>query len=154
SHHIGDLENLQTLKSFEQGIEHFKKLFYLKPEVVAYDMHPEYLSLKYAQNLRGLIPIPVQHHHAHIASCMADNGIDGDVIGVAMDGLGYGLDGKFWGCQFLVANFERFERYAHLRYLPMPGGAKAIREPWRMAAAYLNQTGLLNREISFNDRLD
>jgi len=158
SHHIGDLENLETLRSFEEGIEHFKKLFYLEPEVVAYDLHPEYLSTKYALDLASIpVKIGVQHHHAHIASCMADNGITGDVIGIAMDGLGFGLDGKLWGCEFLVANLFDFERIAHLRYLPLTGGTKAIQEPWRMAATYLYHTygpEFLNLDLPFVQRLD
>lgn len=157
SHHIGDLENLETLKSFEEGILHFKKLFNVEPEVVAYDLHPEYLSTKYAKDLSIPLKIGVQHHHAHIASCMADNNINGDVIGVAMDGLGYGLDGNFWGCEFMIANFEDFQRVAHLNYLPMPGGAKAIKEPWRMAAAYLNHaygSEFTNLDLEFNHRVD
>ncbi|MGI8836082.1 MAG: carbamoyltransferase HypF [Pyrinomonadaceae bacterium] len=138
SHHIGDLENLETLRSFTQGIEHFKRLFHLHPEVVAYDLHPEYLSTKYALALDEIgNRIGVQHHHAHIASCMADNKIDGEVIGVALDGLGFGTDGRLWGGEFLVANLVEAERIGHLAYVPMPGAAKAIREPWRMAAVYL-----------------
>ncbi len=141
SHHIGDLENLETLRSFKQGVEHFKRLFHLAPEIVAYDLHPEYLSTKYALALDNVqTRIGVQHHHAHIASCMADNNIEGDVIGIAMDGLGFGTDGRMWGGEFFVANFNEAERLAHLAYVPMPGGAKAVREPWRMAAVYLNQS--------------
>ncbi|MGI8656320.1 MAG: carbamoyltransferase HypF [Pyrinomonadaceae bacterium] len=140
SHHIGDLENLETLRSFTSGIEHFKRLFHLRPEAVAYDLHPEYLSTKYAQSLDDIpTKIAVQHHHAHIASCMADNRIDGEVIGVAFDGLGFGTDGKLWGGEFFVADFFDAERIAHLGYVPMPGGAKAILEPWRMAAVYLQR---------------
>jgi len=141
SHHIGDLENFETLKSFTAGVEHFKRLFYLEPAVVAYDLHPEYLSTKYALGLDQIeTKLGIQqHHHAHIASCLADNQIDTDVIGVAMDGLGFGTDGRMWGSEFFVANFVEAERIAHLDYMPMPGGAKAIREPWRMAAVYLQQ---------------
>lgn len=140
SHHIGDLENLETLRSYEDGIEHFKRLFHLRPEVIAYDLHPEYLSTKYALSLDDpATKIAVQHHHAHIASCMADNQINGEVIGVAMDGLGFGTDGRMWGGEFFVADFVEAERIAHLAYTPMPGGAKAIKEPWRMAAVYLQQ---------------
>ncbi|MEP6636515.1 MAG: carbamoyltransferase HypF [Acidobacteriota bacterium] len=140
SHHIGDLENLETLRSFTEGIDHFKQLFHLNPEVIAYDLHPEYLSTKYALALEGAAPrVGVQHHHAHVASCMADNEIEGEVIGVAMDGLGFGTDGRMWGGEFFVADFADAERVAHLAYVPMPGGAKAIREPWRMTAAYLQQ---------------
>ncbi len=140
SHHIGDLENLETLESFKQGIEHFKRLFNLRPEIIAYDLHPEYLSTKYALSLdERLTKVGVQHHHAHVASCMADNRLEGEVIGVAMDGLGFGSDGRFWGGEFFVADFADAERMAHLEYIPLPGGAKAVREPWRMAALYLHR---------------
>jgi hydrogenase maturation protein HypF len=137
SHHIGDLENFQTLTSFTEGIEHFRRLFDVDPEVVAYDLHPEYLSTKYALGL-DLPHRGVQHHHAHIASCLADNGEEGPVIGVAFDGTGYGTDGTIWGGEFLVADLGGFERAGHLDPVPMPGGAAAIKQPWRMAAAYLD----------------
>jgi hydrogenase maturation protein HypF len=135
SHHIGDLENYETLRAFEEGIEHFQRLFDITPELIAYDPHPEYLSTKYALD-RELPSVAVQHHHAHIASCLADNGVDGPVIGVAFDGTGYGPDGTLWGGEFLIADLHGFERAGHLEPVPMPGGAAAIREPWRMAAAY------------------
>lgn len=135
SHHIGDLENYETLRAFEEGIEHFRRLFDVTPELIAYDPHPEYLSTKYALD-QDMPSIAVQHHHAHIASCLADNGVDGPVIGVAFDGTGYGTDGTLWGGEFLVADLHGFERAGHLEPVPMPGGAAAIREPWRMAAAY------------------
>jgi hydrogenase maturation protein HypF len=138
SHHIGDLENAETLRSFTEGIEHFCRIFDIAPEVVAYDLHPEYLSTKYALDLRGVDQVEVQHHHAHIASCLADNGEAGPVIGVAFDGTGYGTDGTIWGGEFLVADLEQYERLGHFGAVPMPGGAAAIREPWRMAAAYLD----------------
>ncbi|WP_307848667.1 carbamoyltransferase HypF [Microbispora oryzae] len=138
SHHIGDLENYETLRAYTQGIEHFRRLFDLVPEVVAHDLHPEYLSTKYALEREGVDLVGVQHHHAHVASCLADNGECGPVIGVAFDGLGYGLDGTLWGGEFLIADLARFERAGYLEPLPMPGGAAAIREPWRMAAAYLD----------------
>lgn len=141
SHHIGDLENPETLRSFEEGIAHFERLFYLQPEIVAHDLHPEYLSTKYALARGDELPvIGVQHHHAHIISCLADNdALDSDepVLGVAFDGLGYGTDGKLWGGEFLLSSPSQFERVAHLQYQPLPGGAKAIREPWRMAAVFL-----------------
>ena len=140
SHHIGDLENLETMRSFTEGIEHFQRLFYLQPAAVAYDLHPEYLSTKYALALDAVeTKVGVQHHHAHIASCMADNLIEGEVIGVAMDGLGFGEDGRMWGGEFFVADYREAERIAHLEYIPMPGGARAVREPWRMAAVYLHR---------------
>jgi hydrogenase maturation protein HypF len=158
SHHIGDLENLETLESFTRGVEHYKQLFNLSPSVVAYDLHPEYLSTKYALALDDeLVKIGVQHHHAHVASCMADNRAEGEVIGVAMDGLGFGTDGRLWGGEFLVASFARAERVAHLEYVPLPGGAKAIREPWRMAAIYLDRAvggDLANLPIPFAHDLD
>jgi len=136
SHHIGDLENAATLRSFTEGIEHFGRLFGIEPQVVAYDLHPEYLSTKYALDL-DLDACGVQHHHAHIASCLADNGHDGPVIGVAFDGTGYGTDGTLWGGEFLIADLAGFQRAGHLAPVPVPGGAAAIRQPWRMAAAYL-----------------
>jgi hydrogenase maturation protein HypF len=137
SHHIGDLENAETLRSFTEGIEHFRRLFDIDPAVVAYDLHPEYLSTKYALDLDGVDLEGVQHHHAHVASCLADNGEDGPVIGVAFDGTGYGTDATIWGGEFLVADLARFNRAGHLAPVPMPGGAAAIRQPWRMTAAYL-----------------
>jgi hydrogenase maturation protein HypF len=137
SHHIGDLENAETLGAFTAGIEHYRRLFDIEPEVVAHDLHPDYLSTKYAADLVGLELVGVQHHHAHIAACLADNDADGPVIGVAFDGTGYGLDGTIWGGEFLIADLAGFERAGCLEPVPMPGGAAAIRQPWRMAAVYL-----------------
>jgi hydrogenase maturation protein HypF len=158
SHHIGDLKNLETLRSFETGIEHFKELFDLEPDVIAYDLHPEYLSTKYALAREDIeTKIGVQHHHAHIASCLADNGADGEVIGVAMDGLGFGMDRKMWGGEFFVADLKDAERIAHLDYIPLPGGAKAIREPWRLAAVYLQRAygdRFLDLDLDFVRGLD
>jgi hydrogenase maturation protein HypF len=138
SHHIGDLENLETLTSFEEGIEHFKKLFYIEPKAVAYDLHPDYLSTQYALSIPDLPKIGVQHHHAHIVSAMAENGMEEDVIGVALDGTGYGLDGTIWGGEFIKADLRDFSRLAHLKSVPMPGSTMAIKEPWRMAMVYLS----------------
>ena len=143
SAHIGDLENAETLRSFTEGIEHFQRLFDIRPAIIARDLHPEYLSTKYAEELAATKPddvelAAVQHHHAHIASCLADNGEDGPVIGVAFDGTGYGTDGTIWGGEFLIAGLASFERAGHLAPVPMPGGSAAIRQPWRMAAAYLD----------------
>jgi len=137
SHHIGDLENYETFRSFTDGVGHFRRLFAVEPEVVAHDLHPEYLSTKYALELDGVELEGVQHHHAHVAACLADNGEPGPVIGVAYDGLGYGADGTIWGGELLVADLEGFRRAGHLEVVAMPGGAAAIREPWRMAAAWL-----------------
>ncbi len=142
SHHIGDLENYETLRSFQEGVEHFGRLFDVRPELVAYDLHPEYLSTKYALELEeaGLPAVAVQHHHAHVASCLADNDvpISRRVIGVALDGTGYGTDGTIWGGEFLEGSIqEGFARRAHLEYIPLPGGEAAIHQPWRMAVAQL-----------------
>ena len=143
SHHIGDLENMETFTSFREGIEHFKRLFHIQPELIACDMHPEYLSTKYAKELferkGNLELVQVQHHHAHVAGCMVENGIEEKVIGVAFDGAGYGRDGTIWGGEFLVADFKDFQRRAHFRYVPMPGGEMTIKEPWRMVVSYLYQ---------------
>jgi hydrogenase maturation protein HypF len=139
SHHIGDLENLETLTSFEEGIEHFKRLFYIEPKAVAYDLHPDYLSTQYALSIPDIPRIGVQHHHAHIVSAMAENGMEGDVIGVALDGTGFGLDGTIWGGEFIRANLRDFDRLAHLKKVPMPGASMAIKEPWRMGMVYLSE---------------
>ncbi|MFD1939978.1 MULTISPECIES: carbamoyltransferase HypF [Nonomuraea] len=138
SHHIGDLENYETLRSFTEGVDHFRRLFDLAPEVVAHDLHPEYLSTKHALAQEGVDLVGVQHHHAHIASCLADNGVAGPVIGVAFDGLGYGEDDTLWGGEFLVADLAGFRRAGLLATVPMPGGVTAIKQPWRMAAAHLD----------------
>ena len=138
SHHIGDLENYETLRSFGEGVEHFRRLFQIEPALVAHDLHPEYLSTKYAQELDGVELVGVQHHHAHVAACLADNDTTGPAIGVAFDGLGFGPDGTIWGGEFLAADLAGYRRLGHLEPVPLPGGAAAIREPWRMAVAYLD----------------
>jgi len=140
SQHIGDMENEETLEHFENTIELYKQLFRIAPEAIAHDMHPEYLSTKFALQegaARGLILIPVQHHHAHIVSCLVDNGVEGPVIGVAFDGAGYGTDGTIWGGEFLVTDLRRFQRAGHLEYVPLLGGEAAIKKPYRMALSYL-----------------
>ena len=136
SHHIGDLEHLATYEAFLQATVHLCQLYGIEPELVVHDMHPEYLSTKYALEL-DLEPVAVQHHHAHIASCLAEHHHCGAVLGIAFDGLGYGTDGTMWGGEFLVADFDGFERVGHIRTAPMPGGAAAIREPWRMALSWV-----------------
>jgi hydrogenase maturation protein HypF len=140
-HYIGDLENYETLISFEDGIEHFKDILMIKPDIVVCDMHKEYLSTKYAVDLceknSNIKLVQVQHHKAHIASCMAENEIKEKVIGIAFDGSGYGEDGTIWGGEFFVGDYENFDRKAHLQYIGLPGGEKAIKEPWRMAYSYL-----------------
>ena len=137
SQHVGDLENLESYKFFEEAICHLQKVLEIKPERIAYDLHPDYFSTKWAMRKTDLALVGVQHHHAHIASCMAENHLDGRVIGFALDGTGYGTDGNIWGGEILIAGLESFERAAHFEYLPLPGGVAAIHEPWRMAVSYL-----------------
>jgi hydrogenase maturation protein HypF len=150
SQHIGDLENYETLVFFEETLANLKKLFRVEPRVVAYDLHPQYMSTRYALQLPIETKIGVQHHHAHIASCMAENHLSGKLIGVAFDGTGYGTDGKIWGGEFLVADYEDFERRAHLRYVGLPGGDAAVRQPWRMALSYLRDTfGAASADLPF-----
>ena len=142
SQHIGDLQNYSTMRSYAQGIEHLSRLFDVQPEIIAYDLHPEYLSTKYAldrANTDGASLVGVQHHHAHIASCLADNGVTGPVIGIAFDGTGYGPDGTIWGGEFLLASLTSYRRVGHFATVPLPGAAAAIRQPWRIAVAYLDR---------------
>jgi hydrogenase maturation protein HypF len=151
SHHIGDMENYETLQSFEQGVEHFERLFRVKPEAIAYDMHPNYLATRYAierAEREGLPTVAVQHHHAHVAACMAEHGLNEPVIGAAFDGTGYGEDGAIWGGEFLVAEYKSYQRAAHLEYFPLPGGDAAIKRPARTALALLWSLG-----IEWDDRL-
>ncbi len=142
SQHIGDLENMETLDHFTDTIELYKRLFRIEPEVIAHDLHPDYLSTRYARNLEGKRRlVGVQHHHAHVASCMAEHGLSGPVIGVAFDGSGFGPDGTVWGGEFLVARYGVFERAAHLEPMPLPGGEVSIKRPYRLAFAYLSALG-------------
>jgi len=140
SQHIGDLENYETLEFFEETLAHMKRFFRVEPVAVAHDLHPGYLSTRIAERMTNLPRHGVQHHHAHIAACMAENHLRDKVIGVAFDGTGYGTDGQVWGGEFLVCGYRGFERRAHFRYVPMAGGDRAIREPWRMAFAWLRET--------------
>ncbi len=158
SQHIGDLENWETMEHFVSTISLYKKLFYIKPEIIACDFHPDYLSTKYAQELSesGVGLIPVQHHHAHIASCMADNGIKKPVIGITFDGTGLGSDGHIWGGEFLVADYQGFNRMGHLEYLPLPGGDAAVKRPYRTAISYILSLlgeSALNR-LAFKGRIN
>jgi hydrogenase maturation protein HypF len=141
SHHIGDLENYETLRSFLEGIEHFERLFAIVPEVVAHDLHPEYLSTKYALERPGVELVGVQHHHAHLAACLAEHGERGPAIGAIFDGTGYGTDGTVWGGELLHGDLVGFSRVGSLLAVPLPGGAQAIRHPWRMACSWLAATG-------------
>jgi hydrogenase maturation protein HypF len=140
SQHFGDLENYETLEFFEQTLERMKRLFQVSPRIVAHDLHPGYFSTQFAKKLSAERHIGVQHHHAHIASCMAEHGLEGPVLGVAWDGTGYGLDGTIWGGEFLIADRIGFERFAHLRNIALAGGDTAVREPWRAARSYLLDT--------------
>ncbi len=147
SHHIGDLENYETLLAFENGVSHFERLFRVHPEALAYDLHPDYMATRYVfeRAERDNLPkVGVQHHHAHIAACMAENNLPQQkvVIGVAFDGTGYGEDGAIWGGEFLTADYASYQRFFHLTYVPLAGGDVAVRQPWRLALAWLAQAGL------------
>lgn len=147
SHHIGDLENYETLKSFEEGIEHYERLFRLSPTAIAVDLHPDYLSTKYGlaeSSAQDLPLVSVQHHHAHLASCLADNlwTSNESVIGLIFDGTGYGTDGKIWGGEVLVGNYSSYQRLFHLRETLLPGGDSAIRNPSKIALAHLFAAGI------------
>jgi hydrogenase maturation protein HypF len=149
SHHIGDMENAETCESFEQGVNHLSQIFRVRPELIAHDLHPNYFTTHYAQKL-NVPQIAVQHHHAHIAACMADNGLENKrVIGLSFDGTGYGTDGAIWGGEILLASYADFERFAHLEYLPLPGGDSAIRHPWRIATGYAHALGLDINDLPF-----
>ncbi len=145
SHHIGDMENYETLQSFEQGVQHFERIFRVRPEALAYDKHPNYLATRYAlerAERENLPAFEIQHHHAHIAAGMAEHGLHEPVIGVAFDGTGYGEDGAIWGGEFLVADYKNYQRAAHLKYFPLPGGDAAIKKPARTALSLLWSLGL------------
>jgi hydrogenase maturation protein HypF len=140
SHHLGDLDHYDAYKAFEKDVALYQELFRIRPQLLVHDLHPDYSTTRYAveraeqENIRLLA---IQHHHAHVASCMAEHQLDGPVIGVAFDGTGFGTDGTIWGGEFFVGDYGRFRRLGHLRCVPMPGGDSAIRQPWRMALAHL-----------------
>jgi hydrogenase maturation protein HypF len=139
SQHVGDLENLESYGFFQEAVEHLQRILEVQPNVIAYDLHPDYFSTKWSLEKHDAKLIGVQHHHAHIAACMAENHLDGKVIGIALDGTGYGSDGAIWGGEILLADYVGFERAAHLKYFPLPGGAAAIHEPWRIALGLLHR---------------
>jgi hydrogenase maturation protein HypF len=140
SHHIGDLKNDATRRSFEHAIGHMAKLLEVNPEVLAHDMHPGYMSTRFARDQRQLPTVEVQHHHAHMAACMCEHGLNEPVIGVIFDGTGYGIDGNIWGGEWLIGDYGGFERAAHLEYFRLPGGDKAVEQPYRTALSLLAQT--------------
>ncbi len=157
SQHIGDLQGLETVQFYEQTITRFLQLFRVKPSLLVVDMHPEYLSTKTARNFSGLPVVPVQHHHAHIAACMAEHHLDDKVIGVAMDGTGYGDDGHIWGSEFLVCDLTDYRRITHFEYLPLPGGDLAAEEPWRMGVSCLYKVfgkELVNLKLPFVNNIE
>ena len=152
SQHIGDLENVEAYKFFHEAVDHLQRILEIQPGLVAYDLHPDYFSTRWARKQPEMQACGVQHHHAHIASCMAENHLEGRVIGFALDGTGYGTDGRIWGGEVLLADYVDFKRASHLAYVPLPGGATAIREPWRMAVSHLWASfgpDLLNLPIPF-----
>jgi len=139
SHHIGDLKNLDVYRSFEQGMTHLQKILSWQPQCIAHDLHPDYLSSRYALEQETLPTVAVQHHHAHLVSCMAEHGVTEPCLGMIFDGIGYGVDGHIWGGEFLLGDNQGFERLGHFAYLPMPGGDAATQQPWRMAVSLLVQ---------------
>jgi hydrogenase maturation protein HypF len=145
SQHIGDMENQATLEFFEEMVGKFMRWFRVEPSVVAHDLHPDYLATRYAKEYArahpGVALEGVQHHHAHIAAVAIENGVTDPVIGLSLDGTGYGTDGKIWGCEFLIADLAGFERAGHLGYVPLPGGDAAIRHPYRVALSHLHAAG-------------
>jgi hydrogenase maturation protein HypF len=157
SQHIGDLQSLESTLFYEKTIAQFIKLFRIRPSLLTTDMHPDYISTRTGLNF-GLFPVVmVQHHHAHIASCMAEHGLDEKVIGVALDGTGYGTDGNIWGSEFMVCDLNDFERITHFEYIPLPGGDTATEEPWRIAVSWLYKVygrNFLNLDIPLIHQID
>lgn len=154
SQHIGDMENVETQRSFEEGVQHLSKILRLQPEIIAHDMKPNYFTTHHAER-SDIEQVIVQHHHAHIVSCMVDNGLDDRrLIGLSFDGAGYGTDGNIWGGEALLASFADFERFAHLEYLPLPGGDSATPAPWRTAVGYAHALGLDIDTLQFLQNVD
>ena len=139
SEYLGDMDNYKTYESFEKSYKHFTEIYNIKPEIIAHDLHPDYWCSNFV-NVKDVVKIPVQHHHAHIASCLFENKINEEVIGVAFDGSGYGDDGHIWGGEFLLCNNINYKRVGHINYVSLPGGEGAIKEPWKVSVAYLVKT--------------
>jgi len=137
SQYIGEMNNIQTEDHFRTSLEHFKRIYEIEPQILAYDMHPNYRSSGLALEMEGKVKYPIQHHHAHMASCMAENGMREPVIGLILDGTGYGSDGRILGFEVLTGDYLDFQREFHLTYTPLPGGEKGVEQPWRMAVSYL-----------------
>jgi hydrogenase maturation protein HypF len=142
SHHLGDLEHYEAHQAFVEAVAHYQRLFAIEPEWIVHDLHPDYATTRYALQRPSVKRMAVQHHHAHLASCLADNGVDEPAIGVIFDGSGLGTDGAIWGGEFLVGDHRHYRRAAHLRYVPMPGGEAAVHQPWRMAVSHLVDAGV------------
>ena len=154
--HIGDLKNLAVYNAFLSAVRHLQEVLEIKPSFVAHDYHPDYQSSRFALEESGLECIPIQHHHAHLASCLAESGLQDAAIGVIFDGIGYGSDGHMWGGEFLVGDLKEYKRCGHFHYQPMPGGDLATKEPWRMSLSYLSTVfGDIPPELEYQfDHLD
>lgn len=139
SQHLGEMTYLEGIEYFRTTLEKMEELFNIRPRIIAYDPHPGYRISALVGELSCEVTVPVQHHHAHMASCMAENGLEREVVGIVCDGTGYGADGCIWGCEILTGDYTHFERNYHLGYLPMPGGEEAVKKTWRMAVSYLYQ---------------
>lgn len=157
SQHVGDLENLETFDFFKLTVSHLRRILEIRPEVMVHDLHPDYLSSRFAREQTEFTPLAVQHHHAHIVSCLAEHGVKGPAMGLAMDGTGLGLDGAIWGGEVLLCDPVSFSRRAHLSYVPLPGGDAAAKSPWRMGLVYLYHAygeNLFDLSIPFVRELD
>ena len=155
SQHVGDLKNIEAYNFFKKTIAHLQKIFKIEPELIVHDSHPQYLSTQWSKNQSEIEIIGVQHHHSHLASCMAENQLTEPVIGIIMDGTGYGTDGTIWGGEFLIGGYTNFNRFAHFEQLPLPGADAAIKAPWRTAVSYLYKTyGNILPELPFLKNLD
>ncbi|MFC1527309.1 hypothetical protein ACFL5D_01000 [Candidatus Neomarinimicrobiota bacterium] len=155
SQHIGDLENIEAYNFFKMTIEHLQRIFDVKPEFIIHDLHPQYFSTQWSKEQLNVKTIAVQHHHAHLAACIAENQLTEPVIGIIMDGTGYGTDGTIWGGEILIGDYNSFDRFAHFEQIPLPGGDASIKAPWRTAVSYLYKTfGNKMPDLPFIDNHD